>query len=122
MTPGAADLDWRGVSAAAADVTDGNGEEVAHGGSEDEAAWLDLIGRFDAPAYSGDEPVPWPASEAVPPAAARAGVSDASAGPAGPRGVTSGAAAPGPERDSTVPPALAAGLGFTPPSPPTGGI
>ena len=44
-------------------MTDGNSEEVAHGGSEEEAAWLDLVGRFDAPATAGDAPVPWPESE-----------------------------------------------------------
>src|SRR5487761_1310901 len=87
MTPGAADLDWRGVSAAAADVTDGNGEEVAHGGSEDEAAWLDLIGRFEAPAYPGDAPAPWPESENLTGPAGGAGVipdsGSATGGPGG---------------------------------------
>ncbi|MGH3158730.1 MAG: hypothetical protein ACRDNF_19435 [Streptosporangiaceae bacterium] len=46
-----------------ADVTDGNSEEVARGGSEEEAAWLELIGRFDAPADSPDSPAPWPERE-----------------------------------------------------------
>jgi hypothetical protein len=45
-------------------VTDGNGEEAARGGgSDEEAAWLELIGRFDAPADSPDAPVPWPDRE-----------------------------------------------------------
>jgi hypothetical protein len=47
----------------AADVTDGNSEEVAHGGSEEEAVWLDLVGRFAAPAVPADAPAPWPDSE-----------------------------------------------------------
>ena len=51
-------------------MTDGNSEEVAHGGSEEEAAWLDLVGRFDAPATAGDAPVPWPDSENLTPPAA----------------------------------------------------
>lgn len=45
-------------------MTDGNGEEAARGGgSDEEAAWLDLIGRFDAPPGSPDSPVPWPERE-----------------------------------------------------------
>jgi hypothetical protein len=47
-------------------VTDGNSEEVAHGGSEEEAAWLELIGRFDAPVGSVDSPAPWPDREDLP--------------------------------------------------------
>ena len=49
MTPGA--------------VTDGDSAEVTNGDSAEDAAWRDLIGRFDAPSYSGDAPVPWPAIE-----------------------------------------------------------
>jgi hypothetical protein len=42
-------------------VTDGNSEEVTHGGeSDEEAAWLDLIGRFDAPV---DTVPTWPELE-----------------------------------------------------------
>ncbi|HEY3954772.1 MAG TPA: hypothetical protein VGM53_15470 [Streptosporangiaceae bacterium] len=45
-------------------MTDGNGEPAARGGGNDEeAVWLDLIGRFDAPAGSPDAPVPWPDRE-----------------------------------------------------------
>jgi hypothetical protein len=47
----------------ATDVTDGDGEEVARDGSDDEAAWLELIGRFDAPAGSANSPAPWPERE-----------------------------------------------------------
>jgi hypothetical protein len=50
----------------ATDVTDGNSEEVAHGGSEEEAAWLDLVGRFGAPAAADGAPAPWPESENLP--------------------------------------------------------
>jgi hypothetical protein len=45
-------------------VTDGNSEGVARGGSEEEAAWLELIGRFDAPADTADSP--WPERENLP--------------------------------------------------------
>jgi hypothetical protein len=44
-------------------VADGNSEEIAHGGSEEEAAWLELVGRLDAPAAADGAPVPWPESE-----------------------------------------------------------
>ncbi len=45
------------------DVPGGTGTgENATGGNGDEAAWLDLIARFDAPAPSGAEP-PWPDRE-----------------------------------------------------------
>jgi hypothetical protein len=66
-------------------VTDGNSEEVAHGGSEEEAAWLDLVGRFDAPGTTGDAPVPWPESENLPapPAPAPGGIASG-AGPTAP--------------------------------------
>jgi hypothetical protein len=75
-------------------VTDGNSEEVAHGGSEEEAAWLDLVGRFAAPAAAGDASAPWPESEnltlpavpvprLIPPAAGPAS-GGAAAVPAGP--------------------------------------
>jgi hypothetical protein len=66
-------------------VTDGNSEEVAHGGSEEEAAWLDLVGRFDAPVTTGDAPVPWPESENLPapPAPAPGGIASG-AGPTAP--------------------------------------
>ncbi len=47
-------------------MTDGNSEEVAHGGSEEEAVWLDLVGRFAAQAAPGDAPAPWPDSENLP--------------------------------------------------------
>jgi hypothetical protein len=47
----------------AADVTDGNSEEVARGDNEEEAAWLDLVGRFDAPASFPGAPPPWPERE-----------------------------------------------------------
>ena len=76
-------------------MTDGNGGEVAHGGSsEEEAAWLDLVGRFDAPA-AGGAPGPWPESENLAGAAAPAsrgippgavpGSGGAAAAPADPR-------------------------------------
>ena len=76
-------------------MTDGNSEEVAHGGSEEEAAWLDLVGRFDAPGTTGDAPVPWPESENLPapPAPAPGGIAPG-AGPTAPppgAGPTSGA-------------------------------
>ena len=46
-------------------MTDGNSEEVTHGGDEDEAAWLDLVGRFDAPdTFTGTLP-PWPDRENI---------------------------------------------------------
>ena len=66
-------------------MTDGNSEEVAHGGSEEEAAWLDLVGRFDAPVTTGDAPVPWPESENLPapPAPAPGGIASG-AGPTAP--------------------------------------
>ncbi len=44
-------------------MTDGNSEEVARGGNEEEAAWLDLVGRFDAPASFSDSAPPWPERE-----------------------------------------------------------
>jgi hypothetical protein len=47
-------------------VTDGNSEEVARGGSEEEAAWLELIGRFDAPVSAADSSTPWPEREDLP--------------------------------------------------------
>jgi hypothetical protein len=47
----------------AADVTDGNSEEVARGDDEEEAAWLDLVGRFDAPASFHGALPPWPEQE-----------------------------------------------------------
>jgi hypothetical protein len=47
----------------AADVTDGNGEEVARGGSDEDAVWQELIGRFDSPADSAQAPAPWPERE-----------------------------------------------------------
>jgi hypothetical protein len=51
-------------------VTDGNGDPAARGdGSDEEAVWLDLIGRFDAPAGSPDVPVPWPDRENLGPSA-----------------------------------------------------
>ena len=52
-------------------MTDGNGDPAARGGgSDEEAVWLDLIGRFDAPADSPDAPVPWPDRENLGPPAA----------------------------------------------------
>jgi hypothetical protein len=47
----------------AADVTDGNSEEVARGDGEEDAAWLELVGRFDAPVSFPDSPPPWPERE-----------------------------------------------------------
>lgn len=63
-------------------MTDGNSEEVAHGGSEEDAAWLDLVGRFDIPA-AGDTSAPWPESEnlAIPAAPASSAIPPG-AGPA----------------------------------------
>jgi hypothetical protein len=52
-----------------ADVADGNGEETARGGRDDEAAWRDLIDHFDTPDTSGDTPAPWPERESLAPAA-----------------------------------------------------
>ncbi len=112
MMPGSADLNWRGVSAA--DVTDSNSEEVAHGGSDDEAAWLDLVGRFDAP-RPDDEPAPWPESENLP--AGRAGtVSDAGPARAGHSGLTTageGGTAPAPATEGGTAPAPATEGGVT---------
>jgi hypothetical protein len=55
-------------------VTDGNSEEAARGGdSDEEAAWLDLIGRFDAPAGTPDAPSPWPDRENLGPPERRGG-------------------------------------------------
>jgi len=72
----------------AADVTDGNSEEVAHGGDEEEAAWLELVGRFDAPAsFSGALP-PWPERENL------AAPDMAAPGPAGSGSAGSGSAEP----------------------------
>jgi hypothetical protein len=100
-------------------VTDGNSEEVAHGGSEEEAAWLDLVGRFDAPATAGDAPVPWPESENLPapPAPARGGIAPGT-GPAGPLPGT-GAAGPSPGAGAGAGPAgaesaFASGAEFAP--------
>ena len=90
-------------------MTDGNSEEVAHGGSEEEAAWLDLVGRFDAPATAGDAPVPWPDSENLTPPAAAAPLPAAPPSPppfpapplpAGPRAIAPGA---GPASGGAVP-------------------
>jgi hypothetical protein len=69
-------------------ATDGNSEDLAHGGSEDEAAWLDLVGRFDATDYPGDAPAPWPESEDLPSAppggaSTAAGGSGEGTGPSG---------------------------------------
>jgi hypothetical protein len=100
----------------AADVTDGNSEEVAHGGSEDEAAWLDLIGRFDAPAYAGDAPAPWPDSENLPAppaggadvtpdagsAASDSGASPGAEGGVGPASAADGGITSGPARDRGI--------------------
>ena len=44
-------------------MTDGNSEEVARGDDEEEAAWLDLVGRFDSPAGFPGSPPPWPERE-----------------------------------------------------------
>jgi hypothetical protein len=74
----------------AGDVADGNGEGIARGESEEEAAWRELIGRFDATGVPADAPVPWPERENVEP-------------PPPP---------PWPERENLAPPALPA------PSPP----
>jgi hypothetical protein len=52
----------------ATDVTDGNSEEIARDGSDEEAAWLDLVGRFEAAADSKDAPAPWPDRENLGPA------------------------------------------------------
>ena len=93
-------------------MTDGNSEEVAHGGSEEEAAWLDLVGRFDAPATAGDAPVPWPDSENLTPPAAPAPLAPPPL-PAAPRAIApapaSGGAVPAPadppaEEEHYVPP------------------
>lgn len=46
-------------------MTDGNSEEVTHGGDEDEAAWLDLVGRFDAPDTFTGTLAPWPDRENI---------------------------------------------------------
>ncbi|HEX4062764.1 MAG TPA: hypothetical protein VHY58_17235 [Streptosporangiaceae bacterium] len=61
-------------------MTDGNSEEVARGGSEEEAAWLELIGRFDAPADSADSPAPWPEREDLPGRGETPGAGQASTG------------------------------------------
>ncbi len=65
-------------------MTDGNSEEVTHGGSEEDAVWRELIGRFDAPAYAADGPAPWPEREnlAAPAPAAPAPAAPAASGPA----------------------------------------
>ena len=88
-------------------MTDGNGEGVAHGGSEEEAAWLDLVGRFDAPAAAGDAPVPWPESENLPAPPAPA-----------PRGIPPGVGPAGPPAPAPAPGAGPAG----PPAPAPGGV
>jgi hypothetical protein len=44
-------------------VTDGDSAEVTDGNNAEDAAWRDLIDRFDAPAFTGDAPAPWPAIE-----------------------------------------------------------
>jgi len=96
-------------------VTDGNSEEVAHGGSEEEAAWLDLVGRFDAPATAGDAPVPWPDSENLTPPAAPPPLVPPPL-PAAPRAI-----APGPASGRAVPapvPAPAEEEHYVPPPPP----
>ena len=98
-------------------MTDGNSEEVAHGGSEEEAAWLDLVGRFDAPATAGDAPVPWPESENLTPPAASPPLAPPPL-PAAPRAI-----APGPASGGVVPvpapvPAPAEEEHYVPPPPP----
>ncbi len=98
-------------------MTDGNSEEVAHGGSEDEAAWLDLIGRFDAPAYAGDAPAPWPDSENLPaPPAGSAGVipdAGSAATESGARPAADGGVAPAPPADGGITSAPARDGGIT---------
>ena len=59
--------------------------------SGDEAAWRDLIARFDVPADRTGASVPWPVSEDLPespvsPADTAASSTDGGAGPAEPRG------------------------------------
>lgn len=44
-------------------MTDGDSAEVADGNNAEDAAWRDLIDRFDSPAFSADAPAPWPAIE-----------------------------------------------------------
>jgi carboxylesterase len=44
-------------------VTNGDVPETPAGGDGDEAAWLDLIARFDAPAPGADGNGPWPERE-----------------------------------------------------------
>lgn len=61
-------------------MTDGNSEEVARGGSEEEAAWLELIGRFDAPAGSADSATPWPDRENLPGGGEKPGTGQESTG------------------------------------------
>jgi hypothetical protein len=53
------------------DVPDGSKARDGSGGEGDEAAWLDLVARYDAPAPADGDAVPWPdredlASPAVP--------------------------------------------------------
>jgi hypothetical protein len=87
-------------------VTDGNGEEVARGGSEEEAAWLELIGRFDATADSTDSPAPWPERENLfspRPAEASAPDQPAAAGDTGEDTADGPAAVSGPAKDGTGP-------------------
>jgi len=53
----------RGETVAEGDVPGGTGTGgSATGGDGDEAVWLDLVARFDAPAPAGEE-APWPDRE-----------------------------------------------------------
>jgi hypothetical protein len=79
------------------DVPDGTGTDGnATGGDGDEAVWLDLVARFDAPAPA-DEAPPWPDREGL----------------AGPVHVT-------PPLPPTTPPAVPEALPREPPTNPTG--
>lgn len=79
----------------AGDVADGNGEGIARGESEEEAAWRELIGHFDTPVLPDAGAVPWPEREDIPP-------------PPPP---------PWPERENLAPPAPAPEPAPPPPAP-----
>lgn len=105
---------------------DGPAGSAAGGSSGDEAAWLDLVARFDAPAAEdGDGPAPWPEREdltdsvPVTPAAPDApGPSSPAAEPPSNPGVRLPAAGPGRGPRDTQTPANPEDDHYVPPPPP----